>query len=134
MLQIGAGGAGSAIAIALLDAGVRELVLHDTNPSRMDEIVPLLAGLCRGRAIAGPPDPTGFQLVLNATALGMSSGDTLPVEAHLLSSSMFVGDVVAGHGVTPLLQAAQAMGCRTVDGAAMVECGVDLMAEFLIGG
>jgi shikimate dehydrogenase len=58
VLQIGTGGAGSAIAIALLDAGVRELVLHDINESRLDKMVQLLSGLGRGRVVAGRPDPT----------------------------------------------------------------------------
>jgi len=133
VLQIGAGGAGSAIAIALLDAGVRELVLHDVNQSRLEEMVRLLSSLGRGRVVAGPPDPTGCDMVVNATPMGMSPNDPLPVPAHLLTSSMFVGDVVAGHGITPFLQAAQAAGCGTADGAQMVEAGMDLMPDFLLG-
>ncbi len=39
VLQVGAGGAGSAIAIALLDAGVGELMLHDASGSRRDELI-----------------------------------------------------------------------------------------------
>lgn len=133
VLQVGAGGAGSAIAIALLDAGVRELVVHDANQSRGNELVRLLAARGRGRVVAGPPDPTGCDMVVNATPMGMSAEDPLPVPAHLLTSSMFVGDVVAGHGVTPLLQAARAAGCKTADGTQMVEAGMDLMPDFLLG-
>jgi shikimate dehydrogenase len=133
VLQIGAGGAGSAIAIALLDAGVRELILHDNSPSRLGALVHLLSGLGKGRVIAGPPDPTGCDMVVNASPMGMSSEDPLPVPAHLLTSSMFVGDVVAGHGVTPLLQAARAAGCRTADGFQMVEAGMEIMPDFLLG-
>ena len=73
VLQVGAGGAGSAIAVALLEAGVRELVLHDASQSRLDHLVRLLSGLGRGRVIAGPPDPTGCDMVVNATPMGMSS-------------------------------------------------------------
>jgi shikimate dehydrogenase len=132
VLQVGAGGAGSAIAVALLDAGVRELVLHDTNQSRVEELVRLLSGLGRGRVVAGPPDPAGCDIVVNATPLGMSPGDPLPVSAHLLTSAMFVGDVVAGHGVTPFLQAAHAAGCKTADGVQMVEAGIELIPDFLL--
>ncbi len=131
VLQIGGGGAGGAI--ALLEAGVRELVLHDTNPSRLSALVGLLSGLGDGRVIAGPPDPTGCDMVVNASPMGMSSKDPLPVPAHLLTSSMFVGDVVAGHGVTPLLQAARSAGCRTADGFQMVEAGMELIPDFLLG-
>jgi len=132
VLQIGTGGAGSAIAIALLDAGVRELVLHDINESRLDKIVKLLSGLGRGRVVAGPPDPTGFDMVVNATPMGMSPNDPLPVPAHLLTASMFVGDVVAGHGITPLLQASQAAGCKTASGLQMNEAEMDLMPDFFL--
>jgi len=130
VLQVGAGGAGIAIAIALLEAGVRELVLHDASKSRVDDVIGLLSS--RGRIVAGPPDPTGCEIVVNATPMGMSPEDPLPVPAHLLTSSMFVGDVVAGHGVTPLLQAAQAAGCKTADGVQMVEAGMEIMPDFLL--
>jgi shikimate dehydrogenase len=124
VLQIGAGGAGSAIALALLDAGIDELVLHDADASRRDELVQILSG---------PPDPTGFDMVVNATPMGMSPEDPLPVPGHLLTAAMFVGDVVAGHGVTPLLQAARAAGCKTADGAAMVDAGMEIIPDFLLG-
>ena len=133
VLQVGAGGAGGAIALALLNAGVRELVLHDPDAVRLNEVVELLNGLGRGHVVAGSSDPTGCSVVVNATPLGMSHEDALPVAAHLLHASMFVGDVVAGHGVTPLLQAAQAAGCRTANGVQMVEAGIGLMADFLLG-
>jgi shikimate 5-dehydrogenase len=61
---------------------------------------------------AGPPDPTGCDLVCNASPMGMEDGDPLPVDAALLTSSMFVGDVIAGHGVTPFLEAAEAADAR----------------------
>jgi len=71
-------------------------------------------------------------MVCNATPMGMSPDDPLPVAAHLLNSSMFVGDVVAGHGTTPLLKAAKAAGCRTADGAQMVEAVQEMMLDFLL--
>ncbi len=133
VLLLGAGGAGSAIALALLEAGARELVVHDTEQSRVESLLELLPDGSGGRVMAGPPDPTGFDLVCNATPMGMDDGDPLPVDVALLTSSMFVGDVIAGHGVTPLIAAAQAAGCRTSDGGHMVEAGLTLMADFLIG-
>ena len=131
VLQIGAGGVGGAIAVALLDAGVRELVLHDTDGGRLDRLVDLLSG--RGRVGAGPPDPTGFDVLCNATPLGLSPDDPSPVEIDLLRSSMFVGDVIAREGTTPLLEAARAAGCGTSDGVQMVEAVLDLMPDFLLG-
>ena len=131
-LLIGAGGAGSAIAFALLEAGVRELVVHDTDDSRVATLLGQLADVSGGRARAGSDDPTGIDLVFNVTPLGLQPGDLLPLDVGLLTASMFVGDVIAGHGVTPLLATAQALGCRTADGEDMVEAAQDLMADFFL--
>ncbi len=132
VLLIGAGGAGSAIAIALLEAGVRSLVIHDTDGPRVADLVALLSGMARGRVSAGPPDPAGCDMVCNATPLGFSLDDPLPVAAHLLTTSMFVGDVIAGHGVTPLLRAAQAAGCKTANGEQMVLAVQEMMLNFML--
>jgi shikimate dehydrogenase len=131
-LLVGAGGAGSAIAIELLHAGVRELVIHDADESRAAKLLDLLSDVGDGRAIAGPPDPTECDLVFNASPMGMEDDDPLPVNAALFNPSMFVGDVIAGHGVTPLLQAALAAGCKTANGDHMVEAAQDLMVEFMM--
>jgi shikimate dehydrogenase len=112
-LLVGAGGAGSAIAIELLAAAVSVLVIHDAAESQVRAPLDLLVGFGDGRVIIGPPDPTGCDLVFNATPMGMEDGDPLPVSAALLTPSMFVGDVIAGHGVTPFIKAAQAAGCKT---------------------
>jgi shikimate dehydrogenase len=133
VLLVGAGGAGSAIAVALLEAGVRELIIHDTDESRVVQVIELLSDLGRGRVTAGPPDPTGCDMVCNATPMGMAVGDPLPVATNLLNPSMFVGDVIAGHGVTPLLQAARAAGCKTADGVKMVEAVQEMMLDFMLG-
>jgi shikimate dehydrogenase len=132
VLLIGAGGAGSAIAMALLEAGVRELVIYDADEGRPAALIELLSDRGRGRMIAGPPDPTGCDMVCNATSLGMTANDPLPLQANLLRPSMFIGDVVAGHGVTPLLHAALAIGCRTANGAQMVEAVQEMMLDFML--
>ena len=132
-LLVGAGGAGSAIAIALLDAGVRDLVIHDAEQARVDALLGLLAGIADRRATAGPADPAGCDLVFNASPMGMADDDPLPVDGALLTSSMFVGDVIAGHGVTPFVAAAHTAGCRTADGGHMVDAVQELMFDFMLG-
>jgi shikimate dehydrogenase len=132
VLLVGAGGAGSAIAIALLEAGVAELIISDADQSRIAALLELLSNLGQGRVSAGPPDPTGCDLVCNATPMGMNDGDPLPVDATLLTSNMFVGDVIAGHGLTAFLKAAQAAGCQTANGGHMVEAAQDVMADFML--
>ena len=132
-LLIGAGSAGSQIGLALVEAGARELVIHDAQRPRGLALVELLAGLGDNRVIAGPPDPTGCDLVFNATPLGMEDADPLPIDPTLLTPSMFVGDVIAGHGVTPFVKAAQDAGCKVATGVHMVEAEQDLMADFMLG-
>ena len=132
VLLVGAGAAGSAIAIALLEAGVRELIIHDANESRVAQLMDVVADLGRGRVTIGPADPVGCDMVCNATSMGMAADDPLPVAADLLTSSMFVGDVIAGHGVTPFLRAAQAAGCKTANGVQMVEAVQEMMLDFML--
>lgn len=137
-LLVGAGAAGTAIAAALLAAGVQELVVHDLDPSRVADLLGLVGllalpdGRWAGRVLAGPPDPSGCDLVLNATPMGLATEDPIPVDPSLLRSSMFVGDVIAGHGATPLIAAARSIGCRTATGSDMVAAVQDLMADFML--
>jgi shikimate dehydrogenase len=132
-LLIGAGAAGSAIAIALLDAGVRELIISDTDESRSLHLKEIVSHVSQARVRVGPADPTGCTLVFNATPMGFAETDPLPVSAGLLDSSMFVGDVIAGHGVTPFLKAAQSAGCKTANGTQMVDAVQEIMLDFLLG-
>src|SRR5258706_14068754 len=53
VLLLGAGGAGSAIAITLLESGVRELIVHDTNAARVAELIALVGDVVRARTLAG---------------------------------------------------------------------------------
>ena len=133
VLLLGAGGAGSAIAIALLESGVRELIIHDTNEARVAELIQLVAGIGHSRVTSGLADPTGCDMVCNATPMGMAEGDPLPLAADLLAPSIFVGDVIAGHGETAFLSAAHAAGCKTASGDHMVEAAQEMMLDFILG-
>lgn len=132
VLLLGAGGAGSAIAIALLQEGVRELVIHDPDDSRVDELTKLLSDVGSGSVTTGSPDPTGCDMICNASPLGMNDDDPLPLDPDDLTSSMFVGDVIAGHGTTALMEAAQKAGCPTANGGHMVAAVQELMVDFLL--
>ncbi len=134
-LLVGAGGAGSAIALALVEAGVAALAVHDADAARRDALLRTLAGRGGGaEARAGSPDPAGFDLMVNATPAGMSPGDALPVLADRLEGRMFVADVITAPEVTPLLRAARALGCGTQTGVGMFAAQVELLADFLLGG
>jgi shikimate dehydrogenase len=133
-LLVGAGGAGTAIALALVEAGVAGLAIHDVDAARRDALLRRLDGRGRLALRAAGPDPRGHDLVVNATPLGMREDDPLPVPAALLEPGIFVADVVPTPEVTPLLQAARARGCRTQTGGAMYRAQQELLADFLLGG
>lgn len=133
VLVLGAGGAGSAIVISMLENGAAEVAVHDPDSARQRRIVGLLADSHPGRIReATSSDPTGFDLIAHASGLGHGDDDPLPLDVILLRPSMFVGDVVAGHGETPLMRAAKAAGCRTADGDDMVIAVLDVMCDFLL--
>ena len=132
-LLVGAGGAGSAIALALVDEGVAELAIHDTSTSRRDQLIDRLRS-ARPDAVltVGTADPTGFDLVVNATPTGMQAGDPLPLRADRFTSKMFVADVITKPAVTPLIEQARRAGCRTQVGAGMFYAEAYLMLDFLL--
>lgn len=130
-LVVGAGGAGSAIAHALVMAGVASLHIHDGDGARRDALVQRLASLGRCPVGAGSSDPAGRSLVINASPAGMREGDPLPVDVQRLEGGAFVGCVITQPAVTPLIAAARARGLGTATGADMFARVRDLMVEFL---
>jgi len=131
-LLAGAGGAGSAIAHALVDAGVAKLAIHETDDSRRLALLEKLRSYGFAAPEAGSDDPAGFDLVINATPMGMKAGDPLPVQVEKLSASTFVGDVITVPPVSPLLQAARAKGCATMTGLNMFESVCERMVDFYL--
>ncbi|WP_149537411.1 shikimate dehydrogenase family protein [Siccirubricoccus phaeus] len=132
-LQVGAGGAGTAIALALLEAGLAELALHDADAARRDALLARLHARFGERVRAGSADPTGYDLAVNATPAGMRAEDPLPLDAARLAPTAFVGDVITVPEVTPLLAAARARGCRISTGVAMFDAARELIVDFLLG-
>jgi shikimate dehydrogenase len=131
-LLAGAGGAGSAIALALVEAGVAELGIHDPDAVRRDGLIARLNGLGKARIVAGSSDPDGFELVCNATPLGMKEGDPLPFYASRLSPQAFVGCVITAPAISPLIAAARERGCETSTGSQMYLALQESMVDFLL--
>jgi shikimate dehydrogenase len=122
-LVVGNGGVGSAIAASLAAAGVAALGLFDPNKEsseslagRIDEHYPQI------RIDTGSSDPEGYDIVVNATPLGMKDDDPLPMDVDRISPDTFVGEVVMKQQITPFLKAAMAKGCR-------VQVGTDMLFE-----
>jgi shikimate dehydrogenase len=78
----------------------------------------------------GSNDPAGYDLVVNATPLGMKEGDALPFDVARLDRETFVGEVVMKAEMTPLLKAAQAKGCAYVVGTDMLFEMIPAYLEF----
>jgi shikimate dehydrogenase len=131
-LLVGAGGAGSAIAHALIDADVASLALHEADPVRREALAARLRAYGPVRPSVGSTDPQGFDLVVNATPMGMRPGDPLPVDAASLAPGTFVGDVVTVPEVTPLIEAARGRGCPTMTGLGMFEAVCERMVAFYL--
>jgi shikimate dehydrogenase len=137
ILLAGAGGAGSAIALALLEAGAAELAVHDTNTDRRDSLLARLREHSGARLAVGSPDPAGFDLAVNATPMGMRPvgmrpEDPLPLDAARLAPGAWAADVVTMPARTPFLEAATARGCATVPGTAMFAAQAGYVADFLL--
>ena len=83
------------------------------------------------RMCVGTRDPQGYDLVINATSLGMASADPLPLDANRLTSDQIVAEIIMAPALTPLLATAQGKGCRIQYGAPMLACQIELMADFM---
>lgn len=120
---VGCGGAGSAIAASMAKAGVARLGLSDTR-------APIRDGLCARlkhhypavSLIADPDEVAGWDIIVNATPMGMAPDDPLPLKLDGVAPSTMVGDVVMTHEITPFLAAARAQGCD-------VQIGLDMLFE-----
>ena len=121
VLVVGCGGVGCAIAASLAGADIAVISLFDVNTAsaqglaqRLKQHYPVID------VSVGSNDPAGFDLVVNATPMGMNEGDPLPMDVSRLSPQTFVGEVVMRSDITAFLAAAQARGCRVQVGADML--------------
>lgn len=122
-LLLGAGGAGGAVAQALLDTGVDHLAIHDTSMTAAVALAKAVAArLGAGRvrvALDLPDDVAGADVIVNATPVGMAKLPGCPIDPALLKPRHLVVDIIYFPLETPLLAAARACGCATIDGSGM---------------
>jgi len=130
-LVVGCGGVGSAIAASLASAGVGALSLFDARPESATGLRERLIAHYRALEVkTGSNDPSGHDLVVNATPLGMNDGDPLPVDVSRLGPQTFVGEVVMKQEMTAFLRAVQARGCRFQVGTDMLFEQIPAYLEF----
>jgi shikimate dehydrogenase len=136
VLLVGAGGAGRAVAFAVTGAGAAGLTIANRTATRAERLARDIAAsypaLTVAAAVAvGPPDPAGHDVVINATSLGMRTGDPLPVAVSRLAPGTLVCDIVTRPPQTRLLAEAAARGCVPHPGLPMLAGQIDLILDFL---
>lgn len=121
VVLFGAGGAGSAVAYALIGLGARRLSIVDADLSRARSLAARLVGI--ETSVVSPPgiaaalgDADG---VVNTTPVGMAKHPGTPFDTRLLRPSQWVSDVIYFPQETELLRAARTIGCRTLPGIGM---------------
>jgi shikimate dehydrogenase len=130
-LVVGTGGVGSAIAASIAAEGPGSIALFDTHSASAERLAALLRQHYPAlRVEIRDNDPAGYDLVVNATPLGMKPVDPLPVDPTRLDRRTFVGEVVMKSEMTPLLEAAAARGCRFQVGTDMLFEQIPAYLEF----
>jgi len=124
VFQAGAGGAGCAVATALLELGAERLMVFDPQLGRAQALVDQLNALpgCAGRAAVvadAPAEAARADGIVNATPLGMAEHPGMPIPADVLQERHWVADIVYFPIETELLATARQRGCRVLDGGGM---------------
>lgn len=123
VVQLGAGGAGAAVAHALLIEGVEQLSIFEVDPARAQSLVDNLnAHFGASRAVVGRDLPSAMAKadgLVNTTPVGMSKLPGTPLPPQLLHAALWVAEIIYFPLETELLQHARALGCRTLDGGTM---------------
>lgn len=115
---VGAGGAGRAVAAALLSLGAARIEVYDKEPSRGASLAAALGPAVRAVPDLGPAFE-GAAGVVNATQIGMTGYPGAAVPEALLRPELFVADVVYTPVETELVSAARRRGCRVMTGGGM---------------
>lgn len=132
VVLIGAGGAASAVAVALLSAGAASLDVSNRTARRAGDLVSLLrAAFPLSDVGVGLDRIAGADLIINATSAGLSASDQSPVESTVFPPGSIAADVVMSTQLTPFLAAAAASGNPTHEGSYMLAGQIQLISQFL---
>jgi shikimate dehydrogenase len=124
VLQLGAGGAGAAVASALLSLGVETLEISDIDREKLDALVARLASQFGPDRVCarnhGEQSTDGIDGIVNATPVGLASNPGIPIDPLRISANHWIADIVYFPLETEFLRIARGKGCRTLDGSGMV--------------
>jgi shikimate dehydrogenase len=133
VLLLGAGGAATALALALAREGVARLTIANRNREKAQHLAALVARAVPGCDVRpGCDDPADHDIVINATSLGLKAGDSLPCDTSKLTPSMVAAEVVMQPATTRFLMEAQLRGARIHRGEHMVTSQLDHFIDFLL--
>jgi shikimate dehydrogenase len=128
----GAGGAANAIAFALVDAGVTRLTIANRTTAKVEDLIARLKTIHPEADLGiGSSDPSGHDLVVNGTSLGLKAGDALPFDADKLDPKQIVAEVIMDPEETAVMAAARAKGCRVHPGKPMLTSMRYLLADYM---
>ena len=131
VLLLGAGGAGLAIASALAGRPLGSLAVFDADAARAAALIERATGKAGfAVSVAGSADPAGFDVVINATPLGLKADDPLPLDPARLSPGTVVMDILMTRTPTALLDACRNRGLRAFSGHEMLIQQVPASLEF----
>jgi shikimate dehydrogenase len=133
VLLIGAGGAATAIAFAVAQSGAASIAFLNRTRSRAEALAGRVAEFKVDARVVD--DAHGqYDVVINASSVGMRSDDPLPLDPAALRSGVVVSDIIVGTRRTRLVEEAQECGCIVQNGDAMLAGQMQLMADFLLEG
>ena len=135
VFMAGAGGAAAGLAFAFARHGAARLTIHNRTATKAESLVARVHAAypaCDVRT--GSHDPSGHDVVVNATSLGMQEGDALPLDVTRLAPPMLAAEVIMAPEVTPFLAEAARRGCATHGGKPMLAAQIALLARFMGAG
>lgn len=131
VLIIGAGGAAKAIAYAVAHEFPAEIAIHNRTQARAEEVVARISPLFPQIPFrTGAANAIGFDVVINATSLGLQENDPAPIPVETLAKGALVCEAVMRDTNTTLLAAARQQGCLIHQGRHMLYGQVVEMAHF----
>jgi shikimate dehydrogenase len=134
LMLIGAGGAGSAIAVAAAHEQPAFMRLHDIDTARAEALADKVRSVSPATVTeVAPPRVDDVGILMNASPTGMLDDARLPIRATSLPASLVVFDAIVKPERTPLITLAESCGCTTVLGREMMAGQVDRMADFFTG-
>lgn len=132
VLQVGAGGAGRAVAFGLAEGGVAELRIINRDEGKARSLADAVAQHHPTvRLVVGPAPAEESDLVVNTTSLGMKPDDPLPIDVDRVGPASVVSDIIVNPPVTPLLRKAAARGAKVLGGKDMLDEQMALAAHFM---